>query len=175
MFETLLNLYDFFIVFVIILIVFAIFSFFITRHYKESRIKFYALFLNSSERHLILFSSCFINLILTVYLVLNIEKFDIVSIYIILFNTLAFILLSFNIRLLVIDVLYSSSLVFVLRLLLLVELYLENVYFDNLIYFLKLIFEILLIFYSLLANLRKYELVLTSNKYVRRNSWEKIM
>ena len=170
MFETLLNLYDFFKVYVIILIVFAIFSFLITRKYNENRIKFYALFFNSNERHLILFSSCYINIILTIYLVLNIEKFDIVSIYIIFFNTIAFVLLAFNFRLFVIDMLYSSSLVFVLRLLLLVELYLQNVYFDKLIFFLKLIFEMLLIFYSMLVNLRKFELVLTSNKYVRRNS-----
>jgi hypothetical protein len=170
MFEILLNLYDFFIVFVIILIVFAILSFLLTRHYKESRIKFYALFFNSNERHLILFSSCLVNLILTIYLVLNIERFDIVSIYIIIFNSIAFILLAFNIRLLFIDLLYSASIILILRLLLLVDLYLENVYFDNLIYFLKVIFVILIIFYSLLANLRKYELILTSNKYVRRNS-----
>ena len=170
MFETLLNLYNFFIVFVFVLIAFALLSFLLTRHYKESRIKFYALFFNTSNRHLILFASCLIDIVLTIYLVLNIERLDIVSIYIILLNSVVFMILAFNVRLFVIDILYSTSIVFVLRLLMLVELYLQNVYFDRLIYFLKLIFEILLIFYCLLANLRKYELVLTANKFVRRNS-----
>ncbi len=169
MIEKTQNIFNFFIFFVVFLIILSIFASFSTKNYKEKRIKFYALFLNMSRREVVLMSSCVLSLLIVFYIILNISKLDNTMMYLLLANCIVFVLLSFNFRMTIVDLLYSSSMVLVLRLLYLVDSYLTNIYFDSTIYWLKVIFMILILLYSFLANLRKYDLVLTSNKYVRRN------
>ncbi len=170
MLENTVVLYNFFLIFIVFTILFSFFAYFSPKHYKEKRIKFYALFLNLHMREIVLISSSLLNLLLVFFIVMNIEVFDLFTVYLLVINTILFVVISLNPRLIMLDVLYTGSMVLILRLLYLVDAYLNNVYFDKSVYALKAIFMVLILCYCLLSNMRKYELIILSNKYVRRNT-----
>lgn len=164
------NMFSFFIFFIIVIVVLSLIALLSTKKYNDKKVKFYAMFLDVNKRETLLFCTCLLNIILCSYLVINIKIYNDLCSYMIVMNSLLFILLSFRIRLIIIELLYSSSIVLMIRLLYLVDSYLTNIYFENNILFLKYIFMALIIIYSIFINVRKFELILNNNKYVRRNA-----
>ena len=163
-------LFNFFVTFVLFIVILSVFAYYSCKKYNEKRVKFYALFLNLTKREILLISSCLINVMLVLFLVMNISVFDSFTQTLLIINTILFVILAFNLRLMFIDIIYTGSMVLVLRLLFLVDSYLANVYFDQLVYSLKVVFMALIVSYCLISNVRKYEIILVSNKFVRRSS-----
>lgn len=164
------SMFSFFIFFIIILVVFSIIAILTTKKYSDKKVKFYAMFLDVNKRETLLFCTSLLNIILCSYLVFNVKAYNDFCSYLIILNSLVFILLAFRLRLMFIEIFYASSVVFMIKLLYLVDSYLSNIYFDNTILLLKYVFMALIIMYAIFVNIRKFELILNNNKYVRRNS-----
>ena len=79
------------------------------------------------------------------------------------------IILSFNLHLILAEIVYTFITLFVLILLNLVNTFLTNINYDKMTYILSLIFMGTIVVYLLFTSVRKLELVLKKNKYVRRN------
>ena len=86
-----------------------------------------------------------------------------------IFNSFISIVLSFNIHLIIAEVIYSFITILVLTLLNLVNTYLNNISYDFLTHVLSILFMITIFVYLCYISVRKLELVLKKNKYVRRN------
>ena len=85
------------------------------------------------------------------------------------FNSIVSIILSFNLHLILAEIVYTFITLFVLILLNLVNTFLTNINYDKMTYILSLIFMGTIVVYLLFTSVRKLELVLKKNKYVRRN------
>ena len=85
------------------------------------------------------------------------------------FNSIVSIILSFNLHLILAETVYTFITLFVLILLNLVNTFLTNINYDKMTYILSLIFMGTIVVYLLFTSVRKLELVLKKNKYVRRN------
>ena len=164
------NMFSFFIFFVIVIVLISVVAILTTKKYNDKKIKFYAMFLDVNKRETLLFCTCILNIILCLYLVINVKVYNDFCSYLIILNSILFLLLSFNPRLVIIEIFYASSLVFMIKLLYLVDSYLTNIYYSDTILFLKYVFMALIIVYAIFVNIRKFELILNNNKYVRRNA-----
>ena len=69
-------LFNFFITFVLFIVILSVFAYYSCKKYNEKRVKFYALFLNLTKREILLISSCLINVMLVLFLVMNIRVFS---------------------------------------------------------------------------------------------------
>ena len=163
-------LFSFFIIFVIFIAILSVLLYFLTKKYNEKKLKLYAIFLDMSKREVLLISTIILNILISVFLVVNINNYDSIYIDVILINSIIFITLSFKFKLMFLEAFYTSSLAVIIRLLFLVNSYLKNVYYDKLILVLEIIFIVLIIIYVLFMNIRKFEILVNNNKYVRRNA-----
>lgn len=164
------NMFSFFIFFVIVIVVLSVIAIVSTKTYNDKKVKFYAMFLDVTKRETLLFCTGILNIILCTHLVFNVKTYNNFCSYLIILNSILFILLSFRFRLMVIEVFYASSVVLMIKLLYLVDSYLSNIYFENDILYLKYVFMALIVIYAVFVNIRKFELILNNNRYVRRNS-----
>lgn len=164
------SMFSFFIFFIIVIVVFSIIAILTTKNYNGNKVKFYAMFLDVNKRETLLFCTGLLNVILCSYLVFNVKTYNNFCSYLIILNSIIFIFFAFRFRLMVIEVFYASSVVLMIKLLYLVDSYLSNIYFDNTILILKYVFMTLIIIYSIFVNIRKFELILNNNRFVRRNS-----
>ena len=87
----------------------------------------------------------------------------------IIFNSIIGIILSFNLHFIIAEIIYTFITLVVLVLLNLVNTFLNNISYDKMTYILSLIFMGTIIVYLLFISVRKLELILKKNKYVRRN------
>ena len=110
-----------------------------------------------------------LHLILSIYCVFNISNFNIMFFTMIAFNSIVSIILSFNLHLIIAEIIYTFITLFGLILLNLVNTFLTNINYDKMTYILSLIFMGTIVVYLLFISVRKLELVLKKNKYVRRN------
>ena len=164
------NMFSFFIFFIIVIVVLSLIAILSTKKYNDKKVKLYALFLDVNKRETLLFCTCLLNIILCAYLVINVRVYNDFCAYLIIINSFLFMVLSFRPRLMTIEIFYASSLVLMVKLLYLVDSYLTNIYYSDIIVFLKYVFMALIIVYSIFINIRKFELILNNNKYVRRNA-----
>lgn len=164
--KQILNLYIFFSIVVIIL---ALSLFLYTRKYNKKKIRILGLFLDLSKIDCIVLATNVLHLILSIYCVFNIEKFNIMFFTMIAVNAIVSIVLSFNLHLIIAEIIYTSITLFGLILLNLVNTFLNNISYDKMTYILSLIFMGTIVVYLLFTSVRKLELVLKKNKYVRRN------
>ena len=87
----------------------------------------------------------------------------------IIFNSIIGIILSFNLHFIIAEIIYTFITLVVLVLLNLVNTFLNNISYDKMTYILSLKFMGTIIVYLLFISVRKLELILKKNKYVRRN------
>lgn len=140
-----------------------------TKNFKKNKIKVLGLFLNLSKTDCILMSSIILNIMMTIYCVLNIDKF--ISVFRIMFiiNSVIAIIFSMNFHLIITELLYSSINIVVLTLLSLVNTFLTSVNYDKMTYILSVVFSCAIVVYSFFCAMRKVEITLKKNKFVRRN------
>jgi len=161
-----LNLYIFFSIIVIAL---SLFLFFYTKKYSEKKVKIFGLFLDLSKIDCIILGTSLLHLIISVYCLFNISNYGLLFMAMIIFNSLISIVLSFNLHLIIAEVIYTSITLLVLTLLNLINTYLDKINYDTLTHVLSIVFMIAISVYLLFISVRKLELVLNKNKYVRRN------
>ena len=161
-----LKLYIFFSIIVLFL---SLFLYFYTKKYNEKKVKILGLFLDLSKLDCIVLGTNLLHLIISIYCLFNISNYGLLFMAMIIFNALISIVLSFNLHLIIAEVIYTSITLLVLTLLNLVNTYLNKISYDNITYILSIIFMITIGVYLLFISVRKLELVLKKNKYVRRN------
>lgn len=164
--KLILNLYIFFSIIVILL---AVFLFIYTRKYKQKKVRILGLFLDLSKVDCIVLSTNLLHLILSVYCVFNISDFNIMFFTMIAFNSIVSIILSFNLHLIIAEIIYTFITLLGLTLLNLVNTFLTKINYDTMTYILSLVFMGTIVVYLLFISVRKLEIVLKKNKYVRRN------
>ena len=164
--KIILNLYIFFSIIVILL---AVFLFIYTRKYKQKKVRILGLFLDLSKVDCIVLSTNLLHLILSVYCVFNISDFNIMFFTMIAFNSIVSIILSFNLHLIIAEIIYTFITLLGLTLLNLVNTFLTKINYDTMTYILSLVFMGTIVVYLLFISVRKLEIVLKKNKYVRRN------
>ena len=164
--KLILNLYIFFSIIVVLL---AVFLFIYTRKYKQKKVRILGLFLDLSKVDCIVLSTNLLHLILSFYCVFNISDFNIMFFIMIAFNSIVSIILSFNLHLIIAEIIYTFITLLGLTLLNLVNTFLTKINYDTMTYILSLVFMGTIVVYLLFISVRKLEIVLKKNKYVRRN------
>ena len=154
--KLILNLYIFFSIIVILL---AVFLFIYTKKYTQKKVRILGLFLDLSKIDCIVLATNLLHLIISIYCVFNIDKFNIMFFAMIAFNSIVSIILSFNLHLIFAEIIYTFITLFVLT----------KINYDKMTYILSFIFMGTIVVYLLFTSVRKLELVLKKNKYVRRN------
>lgn len=161
-----LSLYIFFSVIVILL---SIFLFIYTKKYTKKKVRILGLFLDLSKFDCIVLATNLLHLILSIYCVFNISNFGLLFISMIVVNSVIGIIVSFNFHLIVAEIIYTSITLLVLTLLNLINTFLTKISYDTITHILSITFMITIVVYLLFISVRKLELVLKKNKYVRRN------
>lgn len=164
--KQLVSLYLFYCLIVVTL---AIFLFIYTNKYKKERIKIFGLLLDLNKREIIILSCNILNLIVTIYSLITIKQFSLTLISMLITISLITLVCSLNIHIIISELIYSSITIVVLKLLNLINLFLSNVSFDYLTYILSVVFMLTILAYSLFIFIRKTELLLRKNRYIRRN------
>lgn len=159
----------FYLFFMIVVLVLAIGLFIYTRKYKKSKVRLLGLFMNLTKRESVLLSTNLLGLLLNVWCAFNIVDYNNLFLVMILFNALITVFLSFDVHMMGAEVLYTGISVVVLKLLNLINIYLTNVNYNVLTHSLSIIFLFTIIVYSCFICVRKLELLLKKNKYVRGN------
>ena len=160
---------NFYVFFSVIVLGVAFFLFFYTKKYKKSKVRLFGLFLDLSKREAILLSTNLLSLLLNVWCAINIANYNTLFLIMILFNALVTILMAFDIHIIISEIIYTGISVVVLKLLSLIDIYLTNVNYNVLTHSLSIIFLLTIIVYSCFISVRKLELLLRKNKFVRRN------
>lgn len=155
--------------FSVVVFLISLILFIYTRKYSQKKIKFLGLFLDLSKTDSIILASTLLNLLLTIYCVCNISEFGILLATMIIVNALATILVCFNLHLIIAEVVYTSITVVILTLLNLVNTFLTEVNYDKMTHILSIVFLCTIVVYTFYVSVRKLELVLKKNRFVRRN------
>ena len=164
--KLILNIYIFFSIIVVSL---SLFLFIYTRKYTQKKIRILGLFLDLSKIDCIILATNLLHLILSIFCIFNIDKFNLLCFVMIVVNSIISIILSFNLYLIIAEIIYTSITLFGLILLNLVNTFLTNINYNKMTHILSLIFMGTIIVYLLFSSIRKLELVLKKNRYVRRN------
>ena len=141
-----------------------------TKNFKKNKIKVLGLFLNLSKIDCIVLSTVVLNLMITIYCVVNIDKFNGVFRSMLIVNSIIAMIFSMNFHMIIVELLYSSINIVVLILLNLVNTFLTSVNYDQMTYVLSIIFSCAIVVYSFFCATRKLEITLKKNKFVRRNT-----
>lgn len=164
------QLVSFYLFYCLIVVTLAIFLFIYTNKYKKERIKIFGLLLDLNKRESIILSCNILSLIVTIYSLITIKQFSLTLISMLITISLITLVCSLNIHIIISELIYSSITIVVLKLLNLINLFLSNVSFDYLTYILSVVFMLTILAYSLFIFIRKTELLLRKNRYIRRNS-----
>lgn len=149
---------------IIVIVLLFICLFVLTRKFSNKKSNLFAVFLDSSVRECFLNASNFLNLILIVYLVFNIDKFNTLTIIIVLVNLLAYLILSLNLLLIISAIIYTGISLALLKILSLIDNYLEFIFFDRNIFYLKVLLIIMIIIFTCFTTIRRLELLLKGSK-----------
>ena len=164
------QLVSFYLFYCLIVVTLAIFLFIYTNKYKKERIKIFGLLLDLNKRESIILSCNILSLIVTIYSLITIKQFSLTLISMLITISLITLVCSLNIHIIISELIYSSITIVVLKLLNLINLFLSNVSFDYLTYILSVVFMLTILAYSVFIFIRKTELLLRKNRYIRRNS-----
>lgn len=167
--DNLKQLVSLYLFYCLIVVTLAIFLFIYTNKYKKERIKIFGLLLDLNKRESIILSCNILNLIVTIYSLITIKQFSLTLISMLITISLITLVCSLNIHIIISELIYSSITIVVLKLLNLINLFLSNVSFDYLTYILSVVFMLTILAYSLFIFIRKTELLLRKNRYIRRN------
>ena len=143
----LLLILDLYIFFSIIVLILSLFLFIYTKKYSEKKIRILGMFLDLNKIDGIILGSNLLHLIISIYCLFNISNYGVLFISMIVFNSFISIILSFNIHLIIAEVIYSFITILVLTLLNLVNTYLNNISYDFLTHALSILFMITIFVY----------------------------
>lgn len=170
MIQILTSIYPYFIFLSVFIVVLAIILFLVTRKYKDKRTKFYSLFLNLNARSVILVATTLLNLTFILYLTLCVKYYDDFILYLLIANSVVSIIMSLDIHLVGYDILYTVISVIILKVFSLIYNYLDTIYYNRVIFVLGIVFLLMIIIYAFFITIRKIEIIIKKNKFVRRLS-----
>ena len=154
----------------IIIVVLSLALFLFTRKYSDKKRNLFSVFLDTSIRESILNASNFLNLILILYLVFNIDNFNNLTVMILLVNLVIYLALSLNLYLMFSALIYTGISIALLKILSLIDNYLEFIFFDRNIFYLKVLLIIMIVIFSCFTTIRRLELLLKRSKNRRREN-----
>ena len=163
------SLTGFYIFFSIITIAIMVSIFLYTKIFKKNKVKVLGLFLNLNKSDCVVISSNLLCFIITLYCVFNIDNFGLLFTSMLIVNSFISIIFSFSFHIVLTEIVYTSITILALTLLNLINTFLTSVNYDTMTYILSIAFSCAVIAFSCFASLRKLELTLRKNKYVRRN------
>lgn len=159
----------FYLFFMIIVLLLAVLLFIYTRKYKKSKVRLLGLFMSLTKRESLLVSTNLLGFLLNVWCAFNINNYNNLFLLMILFNALITMIIACNLHMIGAEIIYTGISVVVLKLLNLINVYLNNVNYNVLTHSLSIIFLFTIVIYSCFIFVRKVELLLKKNKYVRGN------
>lgn len=160
-------LFSIFIYISIVTFVFFLLAWFFTRKFNNKYRNIYALFIDIGKRECLLYATIFLNLLLCLFFLIFSSKYDNFAMYMILFTNFVACLVSFNLRMIISNIIYSFISVELLFLLTSVNNYFNYVSNDNKILILKVLFMCVIFVYTIFITIRKIEICLRANK-IRR-------
>ena len=164
------SLVSFYIFFGVITLILAISLFVYTKKFDKKKVKVLGLFLNLTNSDCVVIASNLLCFIVTLYCVFNIEQFGMFFACVLMINAFISIIFSFSFHMVLSEVIYTSITIIVLTLLNLINTFLTSVNYDTMTYILSIVFSCAVVAFQCFALLRKLELTLRKNKYVRRNA-----
>ena len=153
-----------FVYFIIFSLLISLIGFLLTKKFNKKFYRFYILFMGLSFREVFLLATVFLNVVLIIYFIFNVNYFLPLGLYMIAVTNFLSCLLSFNIRLIIIDIIYTSILCGLLWLLMTIKNYQsyvgQNIYIKVLI----IVFIIMIILYTLFITIRKINLLVNIHR-----------
>lgn len=141
-----------------------LFGLLITKKFNNKYRKIYSIFIGLTFREISLLSITFLNLVLVLYFLFNIGSFYPIGLIMIVVTNFFSCLLSFNVRLIIVDIIYTSVSCLLLWLLMVVNDYFNYVGFNNYILALIIIFSIMIIIYVIFITTRKLNLLINIHR-----------
>lgn len=157
----------------VVLLALFIILWFVTRNYKENLKNLYGLFLNTSQKSLLLLSSYILCLIFNIFFLFFLLPESNYGLYALIAINGVSILLSLFQNSFIPNIIYGVINVVVMWLYIMVSNYLELIYFDNLVWYLMLVMMIMIFIYSLYVATRRIELFLEfQRKEIKKLLWK---
>jgi len=139
-------------------------SYFLTRKFNKRFRKVYILFMGLSFREVFLFATTFLNTLLILYFVINVNYYWPLGLYMIAATNFLSCLLAFNIKIITADVLYTSVSCGLLWLLTTIVNYYNYLGSDKYVLLLISLLIIMITVYSLFITIRKIWLLVNLHK-----------
>jgi hypothetical protein len=163
------SLTSFYIFFAVITLTIMVSVFLYTKKFKKDKVKILGLFLNLNRSDCVIISSNLLCAIITLYCVFNIENFGLLYTAMLIVNSFVSIIFSFSFHIVLSETIYTSITILALTLLNMINTFLTSVNYDTMTYILSIVFSCAVVAFSCFASIRKLELTLRKNKFVRRN------
>ena len=141
-----------------------IIGYLITKKFNKRFNKIYTLLTGLGFREVFLVATTLFNLLLAIYFIYRINYFLPIGLYMIAATCFLSCFTAFNIRLIIIDIIYSGIECCLLWLLLMLNNYYNYIGTNKYILILMIIFIILIIIYALFVTIRKIYLLITMYK-----------
>ncbi len=161
---------DFYIFFSIIIFIFSGIIFLRTKTYKKNKIRILGTFLDLSKKQCVLLATIVLNIVLTTFCVLNIEKFGLLLAAMVGINGIIAVFISLNFHYAIAEIVYDSISILILMLLNLIHSFINNVSYDQMTFIFSIALSCAIVGYEIYTTARKVELVFKNNKYVRGNA-----
>ena len=141
-------------------------GFLLTRKFNKKFHKVYILFMGLSFKEVFLLSTVFLNAILIIYFLVNVNYFLPLGLYMIVVSNFLSCFFSFNFRVIIVDIIYTLISCGLLWLLLMVRNYQD--YIGNIKYLniLIIVFIIMIVIYTLFITIRKINLLINIHRKV---------
>jgi len=140
-----------------------------THKFKNRYRSFYAIFLGISKKEVLIHVTNLLNFLIMFYFLFNIEYFYTYGLIMIITINIISCIISFNPRIIIIDVIYTVISIILLLLLRLVNNYLVDIVFDSKINLLRIVFMIMIAVYVIFVAFRKMEVTVKTYKGLRRS------
>lgn len=150
--------------FTIFSIVILIVSYLLTRKFDKRFRKLYILFMGLSFKEIFLFATTFLNFLLMIYFIININYYWPLGFYMLVATNFFSCLFSFNIKVITADVLYTSVACGLMWLLTTIIGYYNYLGTDKYVLILIMLMILLIIVYSMFVMIRKVGLLINLHK-----------
>ena len=136
----------------------------LTRKFNKKYHKLYILFMGLSFKEAFLLSTVFLNAILILYFIVNVSYFLPLGLYMIVVTNFLSCFFSFNIRVIIVDIIYTGISCSLLWLLMTLRNYQNYVGQNTYITILTIVFIILIVLYMLFITVRKINLLINIHR-----------
>ena len=164
MIDTALVFKTVFMYFTVFSILVLVISYFLTRKFNQRFRKIYILFMGLSFREVFLFATTFLNALLMIYFIININYFWTLGLYMIISVNFLSCLFSFNLHVITADIMYTSVSCGLFWSLTMIINYYNYLGSDKYVLLLIMLLIILIIVYCLFITIRKVGLLVNLHK-----------